>query len=301
MLRPYTKNPITISEQVKLLQKRGLIVKDTEQAEKFLKQVNYYRFSGYCLIYESKRHHFKPSVTFEHIVRVYKYDQELRDHVLKTLAPIENYFRAHIAYYLSGASNNPFVHYKNDYFRTYSAHKFSFNHRKWIENLSKEVKRSKEIFIKHYKNTYTCFPEIPIWVATEIMSLGSLSQLYKGLRNRHQALISKNFSINRGVLLSWLHSITYLRNMCAHHSRILGRELAIKPRLPEKEPLWTSLDCRYLYAMLVIIEYLYRQADIYLEPVKATLSCLMRILDDESEFMRTSGVKKSWNGELFWG
>ncbi|WGT25886.1 Abi family protein [Pseudomonas marginalis] len=33
---------------------------------------------------------------------------------------------------------------------------------------------------------------------------------------------------------SWLHTLTTIRNMCAHHSRLWNRELGIRPELPRK-------------------------------------------------------------------
>ena len=46
-MEKYKKPPLTFAQQVDLLKNRGLIVNDVEKAEKFLSQVNYYRFSGY--------------------------------------------------------------------------------------------------------------------------------------------------------------------------------------------------------------------------------------------------------------
>nr|WP_245153128.1 Abi family protein [Xanthomonas oryzae] len=34
------------------------------------------------------------------------------------------------------------------------------------------------------------------------------------------------------MLKSWLHALTSIRNICAHHSRLWNRELGIRPELP---------------------------------------------------------------------
>jgi abortive infection bacteriophage resistance protein len=54
------KPPLTLSQQVELLENRGLIIKDKKYAENFLSLVNYYHFSGYCLSFEEERHKFIP-------------------------------------------------------------------------------------------------------------------------------------------------------------------------------------------------------------------------------------------------
>jgi len=33
---------------------------------------------------------------------------------------------------------------------------------------------------------------------------------------------------------SWLHSFTYLRNLCAHHSRLWNRKFTVKPKVANK-------------------------------------------------------------------
>ncbi|WP_349293799.1 Abi family protein [Marinobacter sp. M3C] len=41
------------------------------------------------------------------------------------------------------------------------------------------------------------------------------------------------------LLQSWLHTLTIVRNICAHHARLWNRELGIKPELPKKASfLW---------------------------------------------------------------
>ena len=43
----YTKPPLSISDQIKLLESRGLIITDKANAEKYLSNISYYRLSAY--------------------------------------------------------------------------------------------------------------------------------------------------------------------------------------------------------------------------------------------------------------
>lgn len=60
--------------QIKILRSRGLVVADSAAAAEFLDHVNYYRFSGFCLAFESTRHTFVAGTTFEQVRAAYEFD-----------------------------------------------------------------------------------------------------------------------------------------------------------------------------------------------------------------------------------
>ena len=43
------------------------------------------------------------------------------------------------------------------------------------------------------------------------------------------------YGLQHLVLKSWLHTLTYVRNLCAHHARLWDKVLQISPRLPERK------------------------------------------------------------------
>jgi abortive infection bacteriophage resistance protein len=64
----------------------------------------------------------------------------------------------------------------------------------------------------------------------ELLTIGELSHLYRGLRNNSdKKAIADFFDVHHTVFISWLHTLTYVRNICAHHSRLWNRDLAIEP------------------------------------------------------------------------
>lgn len=77
---PYPKKTTTYAQQVNQLQDRGLIITNKQQAEATLEQINYYRFSGYCLPFEQDHssHQFQPNTHFTDITNLYTFDRELR-------------------------------------------------------------------------------------------------------------------------------------------------------------------------------------------------------------------------------
>ena len=100
-MEKYNKPHLSYDKQIYLLAGRGLIFADRSKAEKFLSQVNYYRFSAYCLPFELKRHQFYPDVTFERIQQLYEFDRRLRFLIDEALEVIEISVRATISYYLA--------------------------------------------------------------------------------------------------------------------------------------------------------------------------------------------------------
>lgn len=68
----YQKPWLSYAQQLERLKDRGLIVADLAAAERFLSHLNYYRFSGYCLAFETQRHRFADGATFEQIVAAYE-------------------------------------------------------------------------------------------------------------------------------------------------------------------------------------------------------------------------------------
>ena len=244
---PYTKVWLSASDQVKKLESRGLVVPDENAAEEFLLHLNYYRFSGYGLAFEDQRHSFRTGTTFESIRAAYEFDRDLRDVITESLEIIELDVRTAMAYSF-GQRHGPFGHTDADnFFRL-------FNHTEWLRRLHGETNRSSEPFVTHFKATYAEFPDLPIWVATELMSFGALSKMYGGMDKADQKSISSRYGLQARTLKSWIHHLVYTRNLCAHHLRLWDRSWSIKPDVPAGNA-WrfpAFPDNRHLFAALLI-------------------------------------------------
>jgi len=243
----YTKQWLPIPDQLLKLKSYGLAVADDTAACAFLEHINYYRFSGYALAFEQQRHVFRAGATFEQIRDAYYFDRALRDLVTEALEIIELDMRTTIAY-LFGKNHKPFGHtIFGNFFQT-------FKHPEWLAKLHSETRRSDELFVEHYRETYSEFPDMPIWVATEIMSFGALSKMYSGMLRQDQKDISRRYGLQPDTLKSWLHHLVYTRNLCAHHLRIWDRKWAISPDLPAGNawlPPWLPDNTRLFVSLLV--------------------------------------------------
>lgn len=254
-MESYSKPPLTYDQQLSLLEDRGLIIENRSVAESFLKNVSYYRFSAYCIPFESNRHKFKPDIKFENIEELYEFDCSLRSIIDEALALIEIFLRSTISYYLVH-KYGIFAHEDGNCF-------FMKNkHPEWIEKVHNEILKSREVFVSHYKEKYEGYPKLPLWMTIEIMSLGMLSTFYSNLLRDDQIAIAKEIGINCRVLGTWLHTFTYVRNICAHHGRLWNRDLSISMALP-KNSVWDDINSRRIASVIFAINYF-----IYTQPLK---------------------------------
>lgn len=255
----YQKPAIDIATQIQKLESRGLTIANRAAAEHFLSQISYYRLAGYWWPMQSDkvRHQFKEGATFEAVIDLYNFDREFRLIAFNMIERIEIGIRTQIIYNLSLA---------------YGPHFFEdqryFNKEKWwkehLSSIEKEVKRSKEVFIEEHKRKYHTDNRMPpAWKSLEVVSLGLLSKLYGNLKNSlpEKKKIARNLQVgNHTFLTSWLQSITVVRNICAHHSRLWNRNLPTPPKLLKKAPLpWieaSNLDPHKLYAVMAAMQYL---------------------------------------------
>jgi len=80
---------------------------------------------------------------------------------------------------------------------------------------------------------------------------------FGGLKRTDRNNISKDcFRIDGKILSSWIHTLVYIRNLCAHHSRIWNRILAIKPRVPNKLAGWKGISNSKIFCLFLIFKRL---------------------------------------------
>lgn len=248
---------MSFEQQLQKLIERGLVINDKHVALNALTQISYYRLSAYWYPFRQRDKKdnklvldiFEPSASMEETIKLYEFDRQLRLLVVDAIERIEVMIRTKITYHF-GHRYGAFGHIQQANFHN------NFNHAAWLSNVNGEVSRSKEEFIKHYQTKYDGFPVLPIWILTETMSLGALSMFYKGMINDDKASIARELNVHYKCLSSWLHMLTYIRNICAHHSRLWNRELAIKSEHKPSEKYWlppsTPRNDRLFYVLLVL-------------------------------------------------
>lgn len=293
---PYSKQLISFTDQITLLKQRGLILEDEVRALHLLQNISYYRLSGYWypLLADKQRHIFKPGSTFEAAYNIYKFDSELRKLIIAELEKIEVAVRTQTAYILS-------TQYHAHWFEDSSLFSNPVRHTKVLAKIEEEYNRSDEEFITAFKAKYSDhFP--PSWMTMEIASFGTLSILYGNLQpGRAKRSIAAYFGLPDTVFASWLHCIVYVRNICAHHSRLWNRILSIRPLMP-RSPRNTFIalpasGTQQTYFVLSMIIYLLNTVN----PNHSFISRFKELLNRYPSIdVRAMGFPINWENEKLW-
>ena len=219
----------SFQEQVDLLRERGLIIEDKEYAINILKQVNYYRLSGYTLTFR-KQDVFNPDIRIEDIMQLYYFDSELRSALIYVLDAVEVAFRTHIAYYHSKVYG-PLGYKEGHGFENSTYHGYFL---KEFAAITGSDKKGNDVFVKHYREDYA--NKFPIWVAVELISFGALSKLYNNLEYPIRKVIAQEYyRIPADYIQNWLRALVIIRNICAHRGRLYNRPIANKPKLSKQD------------------------------------------------------------------
>lgn len=268
--RVYNKIPLSFEGQVALLKSRGLQIEDEPKAISYLKEISYYRLSAYFLTYQQVKDTFNSDVDFKQIIKTYSFDRELRLLLFDCIERIEVAIRTQIIYGMALEYNDSHWqdnrgHFVLPYHNRIGNLIDPFNDFQAIISRSKSARRP-EVFIKHYTDNYLQPANPPSWMSIELLTMGDLSHLYKGLRRkRDKKRIADFFDVHPTVFASWLHTLTYVRNLCAHHSRLWNRDLAIEPnKLLKPVGPWMSVpfeNNKRVFYFICVLRYLLLRAN----------------------------------------
>lgn len=239
VMKKYNKPPLTFEEQLKKLKDRGLIVEDDDYALKKLSQISYFRLSAYFCPYQSEKDKFNKGVHLKQIIDTYSFDRELRLLVFDCIERIEVAIRTQFVYQMAMYYNDS--HWQDNqnlfidpFYNKVGTKIAPFSDFQAVISKAKTTQRP-EVFIKHYTQNYTTPSNPPAWMCFELLTIGELSHLYRGLKNKDdKKRIAHFLDLHPTVFTSWLHSLTYVRNICAHHSRLWNKDLAVEPELLKK-------------------------------------------------------------------
>lgn len=286
----YPKPWKSYEEQLDLLISRGLAVTDRPRALEYLQRIGYYRLSGYWYPFRERSgpfifldeqgrrparkyrkvvtlalDEFRPGASFEDAVKLYVFDKKLRLLAMDALERIEIALRVDISHTLGEIDPAAYLRpelFHESFGRELNNGRGVTKHHEWLSRHARLINESKEEFVRHNKTKYGL--PLAIWVACEVWDFGTLSQLYAGMREQEQDAISEKYGVHNGrTFATWLRSLNYLRNVCAHHSRLWNRNIVDQPKLPSaKNVAWvvpfqedTHLRAR-CYLLLCIARHL---------------------------------------------
>lgn len=295
----YTKQALTVDQQIEFLSKQGLQIENPNLAYSVLSVVSYYRFSGYLLPFKlphnsNSPRRFKEHITFDHVWQLYQFDRELRLLVSDAIEKIEVAFRTALVNVTSVAFH-PFWYVERSYFKRDKPYEVV------LKNVKDVIRDKQELFIKHYLDKYDDPNYPPIWMMVEALSFGVCSKLFNNIkaitvRNEIATCLGQHTT----VIESWLRTLTYTRNLCAHHSRLWNRWFVNPPLMPKHEPLrayfFTTEDYRFH-----LIAYVLQRL---LEKIAPKSHWKEKLFDLFKKYENYPGIemgfKSDWETDPFW-
>ena len=295
----FLKSALAFSDQADLLRKRGL-VGDRGLLIERLAAVSYYRLSAYWYTFRvpgDPDDMLRPGTTFDTIWRRYVFDRHLRLHVMDAIERVEIAIRTqvvnrftlqHGAFGYLDRANRPGLSVDD--------------HRRLLSKIRTEADNSREEFVLHYFRRYSSETDLPFWMASELMTFGTMYTLYRGVKTRIKKEIASAFSIRAPILSSWLRSLNQVRNLCAHHSRLWNREFGVKLLIPEAgaSPEWHSpvtIPNNRTFGILTVLNYLLNRV----APQSAWRARLVALFEEYDDIpKRFMGFPADWEDSPIW-
>jgi abortive infection bacteriophage resistance protein len=292
----FTKPPLSYEQQADLALSRGLVA-DKAELIKRLRAVSYYRLCAYWHPFKRPDNSFEPGTRFETVWRRYTFDRQLRLLVMDAIERVEITIRTSLAHELAHRFG-PFGHLAITTFPGMAP----TEHTRLLDELHENAQKSREAFVEHFRKTYDEFPDLPLWAAAETMTFGQMFTMFRNCGKHIQRDIAASFHLQGTVLSSWLFTLNYIRNLCAHHSRLWNRELALKPFIPYKrhDPRWHephAVQNDRVFVILTLLRYLLSQS----VPQSKWRERLYTLFDRYVEIpLANMGIPDDWRNHSLW-
>lgn len=231
---------LSINELLDLFNDRGMII-DDENAEKQLKNIGYYKIKEYAAPFIRADDY--GGLLFSSVVRRYYFDKNLRMHLLDMIEIIELAFKNEIAYQLGEMGAFEYL----SFLKWADTDKFSdeyiVNQQTFIKKQLKAMmpKISNEEFSREknlikvgykYKNVSDRGDEYPsVWLAIDTLSFGQVQHLFEIMPVKMKELVSREFGCSYRMLESWIGTIVFARNQCAHNANLVDVKLKTVPKI----------------------------------------------------------------------
>lgn len=309
----YDKPALSIQAQAAKLKERGMEFDDAKRVEHYLTHIGYYRLSAYWLPFEpkaddgkSRDHRFLPDTTFDQVLDLYIFDRQLRLLVMEAIERIETSVRAHWANALALSRDDPHAHLNPDLFCN------PWKHAGEIARIARDLEKSTETFVAHYRDCYKAPFLPPIWAVVETFTFGQLSHWIQATKdNGVKQQVAHSLGLpNAELLESVLGALSLVRNICAHHGRLWNRLFTKKLKIIKRldSPMIPAQDdqssrgrkgeaSNHIYNYLLVMAHMMRKISPGTEwPIKLK----QHIQTRSPEQQRAMGFPLDWEQQTLW-
>ena len=199
-------------------------LEEEEKAKEFFTYTNYYSFSIYRKLLPRSKDRIH---TFSECVTLYEFDFFLRENINKFTGVIELMFRATLVQELCKKYDGDLA--KGELYLDKSIYNSSKNADEVLNAFYRRINGSKsEAVVYHRREKGNA---IPFWVVVDEVTFGELFHFTTTLKSEFVSFwIDNAFDRQyRKQFLSWIKAASFMRNTCAHYSRVYGRYFAYSP------------------------------------------------------------------------
>lgn len=217
--------PLSISEQIENLKEIGLVIEDESAAADFLNDVSYFRFiKAYSLGLKPRNGQYREGVSFNQLKELYLFNAKLRQLLFAQLERIEINLRCRLSNYFCN-TYGVLSYYDSNYFVDPD------HHAMFLTDIESEINKNRRApFIRNFQENYRDH-KIPFYALVEIIPFGKLSMFYKNMHSIDKKAIAGSFRVGYTYFESWIESLAYVRNLCAHYGRLYNAKFTKTPKL----------------------------------------------------------------------
>lgn len=275
---------MTIDEQIENLKEIGLRIENEAYAKRILNDISYFRLiKAYGLNLKSKNENYDGSVTFEQIVELYLFNANFRQILFPKIEQIEINVRCRVSNYFAERYGVLGYLQKNNFSNENYYDIF-------LSDIEEELRRNARApFVQNFQENYEG-GQLPIYALVEVFSFGTLSKFYKNMLNADKKAVAKTFGVGYTYLESWLESISYVRNICAHYGRLYNAKLSKTPML-YKEYSEVGIGNNRIFGVLLCMRSLLKEDshwNIFVDQIE------MLFEKYEKVDIKTMGFTKEW-------
>ncbi len=260
---------------------------DSGAAEFILRRVSYQHLSEYFPLFESEE--CSCSKSFKNLNRIMVLDRKFQSILMEYIGLFEMQMRSRYSNEMS-LRYGAFAHrnrklFKNgDYFNSF------------IREYSKLVSRCNQRNGSRQKRDIERYGDMPIWEAVEEMPIGMVSRLFSNTKSpKVKDAVAESFGEDREHLESWLGTLTFSRNRCAHFGQFLGTRL---PVMPKKMSFVDADNSQPFYVALLIMRLMrtnWHYGDLSLLPSVTMAMEINHLFNSFKTLLPCAGVPAEWS------
>lgn len=239
--------PLDVDAQIENLKSLGLVIDDEESAKAFLNDVSYFRFvKAYSLGWKPKNGNYHDGTTFDTLRELYLFNCNFRQLLFPLIERIEVNLRCRVAnHFCVKYGVLGYLDAENFADRQY--------HDEFLNDMDIEIDRnSKAPFVRNFRQNYVD-GTMPLYAVIELFSFGTLSKFYKNMKNEDKKIVAKTYGVGYTYFESWIESIAFVRNICAHYGRLYNVNLSKSPMLYNQ---YDGISNLRIYAILLCMKHI---------------------------------------------